>query len=135
MSDEDKTITEDSIPFYPDHVRRELWVTAGVGFVLLLVGLAGMLSPLGLGEMADPMNTPTDVKPEWYFLALYQLLKFIPKGVGAALPVAVVLLLALWPFVDRRPDRAPRSQRLRLALTAVILLLMLGLTLWAEVGS
>lgn len=132
MSGKDKTITEESIPFYPDHVRTELWVAGGIGFVLLFIGLVGMLSPLGLGEMADPMNTPVEVKPEWYFLALYQLLKFIPKGIGAALPVVVTALLALWPFIDRRPDKSPRSQRLRLALTAVIFLLLLGLTLWAE---
>lgn len=135
MSDEDETLIEDSIPFYPDHVRTELWVVGGVGFVLLLIGFIGVLFPLGLGEMADPLNTPADVQPEWYFLALYQLLKFIPKGVGAVLPVAIVVLLALWPFIDRRPDKSPRSQRLRLALTAVIFLLLLGLTLWAEVGA
>jgi cytochrome b6-f complex subunit 4 len=134
-SEEDKTITEESVPFYPDHVRTELWVAGGIGFLLLLVGITGLRYPLGLGEIADPMNTPAGVKPEWYFLALYQLLKFIPKGVGAVLPVATVVLLVLWPFIDRRPDQGFWVQRLRIAITTTILLLTLILTLWGEVGS
>lgn len=128
-------MSEESIPFFPDHVRTELKAVAVVSFVLLFVGIVGLLAPLGLGDMADPMSTPADVKPEWYFLALYQLLKVVPKGIGALLPIVVVLLLILWPFVDRKPDRSRRAQRMRMMLTAVIFLLLLGLTLWAEVGS
>ena len=125
---------EDSIPFYPDHVRTELWVTAGILGLAVIVGLVGLLAPVGLADPADPMNTPEHVKPEWYFLALYQVLKFIPKTPGAVLPVILLAVLALWPFLDRKPDRTPRAQRLRLYGVVIATIVILALTLWGELS-
>ena len=62
-------------------------MVAGIVFVALIFGVLGLLLPVGIGEPADPLNTPAHVKPEWYFLALYQLLKYIPKVAGVVLPI------------------------------------------------
>jgi len=125
---------EDSIPFYPDHVRTELKVVLGVLGVVIIVGILGLLAPLGLGEPADPLNTPLHVKPEWYFLALYQLLKFIPKTAGAVGPVLLVLLVTIWPFLDRKVETTNRNQRIRFIAVALGLIIMIALTIWGEVS-
>lgn len=128
-TDEDKTI-----PFYPDHVRTELKVALGILLVAGVIGVLALFSPVGLGDPADPFDTPAHVKPEWYFLGLYQLLKYIPKTTGAVLPVLAVLLILVWPFLDRVPDRNSRPQRIRLIVTAVIMFILVALTIWGEVS-
>lgn len=125
---------EESVPFFPDHVSTELRVVAGILVLVVVVGLLGVLAPIGLNEPADPLNTPEHVKPEWYFLSLYQVLKFIPKTAGAVLPVILLLLLALLPFLDRRQDRSPRTQRMRLYGVIVALIVIVALTLWGELS-
>jgi quinol-cytochrome oxidoreductase complex cytochrome b subunit len=130
----DTPLEKDSIPFYPDHVRTEFKVTLGVLAVFMLIGLVALFLPVGIGDPADPMNTPAHVKPEWYFLALYQLLKYIPKTTGAVIPVLAVLVLALWPFLDRKPDQSKRSQRIRLIAVIVGVVILIAMTIWGEVS-
>jgi len=134
MSDEQKTLEKDSIPFYPDHVRTELKVVIGILVVAVAVGTIGLFFPVGLGVPADPMDTPAHVKPEWYFLGLYQMLKYIPKTTGAVLPVIGLLLVAIWPFLDRKPDNSPRAQRVRLYAVSLGLVILIALTIWGELS-
>ena len=105
MSDIEHT-KEDTIPFFPDHVRTEFFVVLGVLAIVVIIAIAGLISPVGIGETADPLNTPAHVKPEWYFLATYQSLKLMPQdflGVSGKLlgvltqTVAFLVLLAV-PF-------------------------------------
>jgi cytochrome b6-f complex subunit 4 len=132
MPEEKITPDEASVPFYPDHLRTIAQVSGGLVIVLLAVGALGLIFPLGLGDPADPLDTPAHIKPEWYFLALYQLLKFIPKAVGAVIPLIIIAVLALLPFIDRQPDLSPRARRARIALTVLIFILAIGLTIWGE---
>lgn len=123
---------EDSIPFYPDHVRTEFRVVLGVLFVLFIIGLVTLLSPVGLGAPADPLDTPAHIKPEWYFTALYQLLKFIPKTVGVVIPLVAAVILALWPFLDRKADKSPRTLRVRFIVVSIIMVFLIVMTIWGE---
>lgn len=125
---------QDSIPFYPDHVRTEFKVVLGVLGVVVIIGILGLAAPLGLGEPADPLNTPMHVKPEWYFLALYQLLKYIPKTAGAVAPVIFVLLVAIWPFLDRKVETTNRNQRIRFIVVAIGMIALIAMTIWGEVS-
>jgi quinol-cytochrome oxidoreductase complex cytochrome b subunit len=125
---------DDTIPFYPDHVLTEFWVAVGILVIIIIIGLIGMFSPVGIGDPADPMDTPAHVKPEWYFLALYQLLKFIPKSAGAVGPVIAIILLTLLPFLDRKPDKSKKSQRIRFYTVLVLLIISIALTIWGEVS-
>lgn len=132
----EKHLTEESIPFYPDHISTEAKVTLGVLALVVVFGVIGLFNPVGLGEPADPLNTPTHIKPEWYFLGLYQVLKFesVSKTTGALIPVLAVLLLLVWPFIDRKPDRSPRIYRTRFIIVAVISVILIALTIWGEVS-
>jgi quinol-cytochrome oxidoreductase complex cytochrome b subunit len=129
-----KSHLNESIPFYPDHVSAELkvviWITAG----LMLLGVLGLLFPVGLGDPADPMNTPEHVKPEWYFLALYQILKYIPKTAGVVAPILAIALITVWPFLDRKPDTKVRVRQIRFWLVLVGLIIFIALTIWGEVS-
>lgn len=123
-----------SIPFFPDHVRTEFYVVLGILVIVAVVGILGQRMPVGLEDPADPMNTPLHVKPEWYFLSLYQLLKYIPKTTGAVLPVLLVVLVLIWPFLDRKPDKSKRVIRWRAIVVAAIIILIIALTIWGEVS-
>jgi cytochrome b6-f complex subunit 4 len=134
MSEVELNQQEETIPFYPDHVKTEFYVTIGVTAVVVLIGLIGLLRPLGLGDPADPLNTPAHVKPEWYFLALYQLLKYIPKTTGAVAPVLALALIAIWPFIDRKPDKSRKSYRNRMIFAIAIVIILIILTIWGEMS-
>lgn len=136
MPDESKdTVQEnDTVPFYPDHIRTELRVIIGITLLAIIVGSVGLIHPVGLGEPADPLNTPAHVKPEWYFLSLYQVLKFIPKTAGVVFPIIGMIVLTIWPFIDRRRDASPRNRYIRFSAVLVILFIIIALTIWGEVS-
>ncbi len=62
--------------FYPSFLFKEIFVMMLI-FILVAVILA-IYFPVGLGNPADPTDNLFIPKPEWYFLALYELLRFFP---------------------------------------------------------
>jgi cytochrome b6-f complex subunit 4 len=134
MSDTKPPLQEDSIPFFPDHVKTEFKVVVFLVVIAALVGVIGMVSPIGIGDPADPLNTPAHVKPEWYFLALYQLLKYIPKTLGVLIPIVALLILAIWPFLDPKIERTKRPAQLRTIAVIFVVILLIALTVWGEVS-
>lgn len=125
---------EKGVPFYPDHVALEAKVALGVVVLVVIIGVIGLFSPVGLGAPADPMDTPSHIKPEWYFLALYQLLRYIPETIGATSPVLAVVLLMIWPFLDQKPDQSKKSTKIRFWLSLVAVVIVLAMTIWGEVS-
>ena len=133
---------KDSIPFYPDHVKTEFYVMMGIIILAVIIGLLGLMFPVGLEAPADPLNTPLHVKPEWYFLFLYQVLKVIPPHVlgiqGTAFGVVSVLIVlvgaTLLPFFDRKEEKSRNAVWIRLAIAILGLLVVIALTIWGEVG-
>jgi quinol-cytochrome oxidoreductase complex cytochrome b subunit len=131
---------EDTIPFFPNYVILEVIVS----FVVLaaLVVLASLL-PSGLEEKADPFNTPQHIKPEWYFLWIYQFIK-LPSYVlgpglaaelsGILIPAIGVVLLIILPFLDRKPERHPRKRKLAMVITGLILAIFAALSIWGWVS-
>jgi quinol-cytochrome oxidoreductase complex cytochrome b subunit len=111
--------------FYPDHVAKES-VVFMVFFAILVVIV--FLLPPELGEKADAYRSPEGVKPEWYFLPTYQLLKYLPKILGIFVSVVPFVLLLLWPFLDRTPERRPskRSLSVTIGIGALVLAVFFG---------
>jgi quinol-cytochrome oxidoreductase complex cytochrome b subunit len=133
---------EDTIPFFPDHVKTEFYVVLGVLAIVVIIAIAGLIKPVGIGEPADPLNTPLHVKPEWYFLSLYQILKKIPpmvlgiegKLLGVVVPIILVGLIFIWPFLDNKPDKSRKVTWIRMAVAAVVVITIIALTIWGEVS-
>ena len=88
--------------FFSEYLIGEIPVWLALGTVL--IALAAAL-PRALHPEADPFaSAPEGIKPEWYFLAQYQLLKLFPgklEYVGLALMTAVPLAVLALPFLDR----------------------------------
>jgi len=68
------------MPFYPNFVLRELmfWM-----FALAVINFLAVFFPWELGIKADPFaSAPAGIRPEWYFMFMFQSLKFLPPNVG-----------------------------------------------------
>ncbi len=91
------------IPFFPNFMYRDI---LGWTLVLGLIVLLSSLFPWELGEKADILKpAPPHIRPEWFFVFMYQTLKYVPKAVGVfgfAIAGAVWVLL---PFFDRKSNR------------------------------
>ena len=132
---------KEGVPFFPDHFMTEFYVVIGIVVLAIIIGVLGMLFPVGLQAPADPLDTPLHVKPEWYFLALYQLLKYVPPtilGINGPMFAVVAIVLALlvvtiWPFLDRKAD-SKKAMRIRAIGVAVFVVLAIVLTIWGEVS-
>jgi cytochrome b6-f complex subunit 4 len=122
------------IRFYPELFRIELVVTVGAAIGVFVIGVLGQTHPVGLGEPADPLSTPAHIKPEWYFLGLYQAIKLVPKTAGTLLPILGMLVVLAWPFIDRRPDTSGRARWIRLAFVCLLLIVMVGFTVWGALS-
>ena len=114
-------------PFFPNYVLDE--VIAWAAFLAVLVALATVL-PAGLEEKANALETPAHVKPEWYFLSAYQLLKIVPREVGIMAPMVAIGALALLPFLDRNPEVRARKRLIALLIGVVAAVVTVGLTVW-----
>jgi quinol-cytochrome oxidoreductase complex cytochrome b subunit len=90
----------------------------------VLVSLS-ILAPFELGEKADPLNTPYAIKPEWYFLPMYQVLKYFPKLTGIFVVSLAPLMLFIWPFIDRSTERHPLKRPLSTAFGILVVLSLL----------
>ena len=114
-------------PFFPDYILDE--VIAWYAVLAVLVILASLF-PAGLEPKADPLVTPEHIKPEWYFLAVYQLLKVVPETVGVVAPVALVLVIVVLPLFDRGQEILPRRRPIAIACAALLLVGLAVLTFY-----
>lgn len=144
MNDQDKQLLkqryqeekERGVKFFPDIIYKDTIVAFSV--FILLVGLAAFVG-VSQEPPADPSDTSYIPRPEWYFLFLFELLKYFPgqiEFVGTVLiPGAAILALLLLPFLDRRIKRHPLNRPLATAVMTAIVVLMAGLTLQAALTT
>ncbi|GAB4376189.1 MAG: cytochrome b N-terminal domain-containing protein [Acidobacteriota bacterium] len=124
------------LKFFPDFFLRDLfgWLVA----LAVLAALAAFL-PWELGEKADPFAPAyKNIRPEWYFMFMFQTLKLVPGGEIAgieyeAIPIMLFnlagLLLVLVPFLDRGIVRNGRSPGFT-AIGVVAVAYIVGMTAW-----
>nr|ABO43134.1 cytochrome b [Serranus hepatus]ABO43135.1 cytochrome b [Serranus hepatus]ABS85031.1 cytochrome b [Serranus hepatus]ABS85032.1 cytochrome b [Serranus hepatus]ACZ67481.1 cytochrome b [Serranus hepatus] len=120
----------DKIPFHPYFSYKDL-----LGFAALLIALTSLalFSPNLLGDPdnftpANPLVTPPHIKPEWYFLFAYAILRSIPNKLGGVLALlASILVLMLVPLLHTSKQRGvtfrPCSQFLFWTLIADVAIL------------
>ncbi|MFQ5581625.1 MAG: cytochrome b N-terminal domain-containing protein, partial [Mariprofundaceae bacterium] len=101
---------------------------------LILVVLAVYFAPV-LRSPANPAVSPAHVAPEWYFLFLYELLKYFPQDlivVGTVvIPGFMAALLVALPFYNRNPERHPRKRWLAITFYFTGLVFIVTLTVMA----
>lgn len=95
-------------PFYPRQFRRDIaaWLV-----VLAAIFVLAIFLPPKLGPVANPADTQIIPRPEWYFLALFQILHYFTRQweiMGTLIvPGAMVVLLFILPWLDRGIQRNP----------------------------
>jgi cytochrome b6 len=123
-----------SMPFFPNFFLRDL-----VGWLCALGVLAALAAyfPAELGKKADPFQpAPIGIKPEWYFMAMFQTLKLLPSHIlgieGDLLGVlgfgVIGLILVAMPFLDRRAVAGKPSSRLAAGFGLLLIVYSIALT-------
>ena len=109
--------------FYPRQVLMDMALA-----LLLMVGL-GFLAyfhPAGLGPIANPADTQFLPRPEWYYLPMFEWLKYWegPKVVFAVvvIPGLLAALFFLMPFLDRKLERRPWRRPIPVLAVAFVML-------------
>nr|Q9T9A5.2 RecName: Full=Cytochrome b; AltName: Full=Complex III subunit 3; AltName: Full=Complex III subunit III; AltName: Full=Cytochrome b-c1 complex subunit 3; AltName: Full=Ubiquinol-cytochrome-c reductase complex cytochrome b subunit [Aepyceros melampus] len=120
----------DKIPFHPYYTIKDI---LGILLMILVLMLLVLFMPDLLGDPdnyipANPLNTPPHIKPEWYFLFAYAILRSIPNKLGGVLALVLsILILALMPMLHMSKQRSmmfrPISQCLFWILVADLLTL------------
>jgi quinol-cytochrome oxidoreductase complex cytochrome b subunit len=122
----DEKPLQEGRPFFPNHIIKEvMWAYIIIGVVLTLA----IFSPFPLHEKANPFVTPEGIKPEWYFLAGYQFLKYVPKVIGIIGIGIGIVVFFLIPFIDKRPYRHPKNRKgmVRLAIAVLVIAVIFGI--------
>jgi len=123
------------IPFFPNFLLRDtlLWL-----MVLNVLLFLAVFFPWELGEKADAFaSAPQGIKPEWYFMFMFQTLKLIPGHVwfmeGEVLGIMAFMIAGIaWmlvPFWEakRRADGRPRTVTI---IGVMAIIYMLAMTIW-----
>lgn len=132
---------EGGIPFWPNHALKEI---AAAFLVIGLLATLTLLSPAPMHPKADAFSTPEHIKPEWVFLAAYQILKatevlrflgdWAPKVIGILIEVVFVFLLFMIPFIDKNPERAYRKRPIAIGLGILFVLFFVLFTVWGHIS-
>ena len=125
------------MPFFPNFMLRDLllWL-----IVLNLLAILAVYFPAELGHKANAFSSaPAGIKPEWYFLFMFQSLKYFPSHilfadgevVGICLFGLAGLLWLLVPFWDRKTSRGEHNRFINyLGIFAVMFIIILTILGW-----
>jgi mono/diheme cytochrome c family protein len=123
---------EHGVPFFPDALFKDALVA-----LLVFILLAALATLVGapLEARADPADSSYTPRPEWYFLFLFQMLKYFPGSLEVVgvfvLPTLVILLLLMLPFIDRSAKRHFLNRPVITGVTTILTVAILLLTVQA----
>ncbi len=115
--------------FYPFYLAKD---AVAVLLALAVVALLVWKFPAEIGEIADPASTSYNPRPDWYFLFLFQALKYFPGSMEAVaavmLPGLALLILVTVPFFDRRMRQHPLDRPFATGIAFSVLAGVIALT-------
>lgn len=115
--------------FYPYSLAKD---AIAVVLVFAIVAALAWRSPPEVGNIADPTETGFNPRPEWYFLFLFQLLKYFPGSLesvaAVVLPSLAILVLLALPFLDPRLRRHPLDRPVATGLNLATVVALVWLT-------
>jgi ubiquinol-cytochrome c reductase cytochrome b subunit len=124
---------EKTEPFYPRQVLMDLSLTA---LLIVALGFISFFVPAPLGPPANPADARYVPRPEWYYLPIFQWLKYWhgAASVIGVLVVPAILVLAVLavPFLDRSIERRPWKRPIAMGGYAFVLFTLIGLGLRSE---
>ncbi len=117
-------------PFYPDQVFEDV---VGILVLFLILVSVTLFVPVPLEDVADVTNANYDPRPEWYFLFLFQLLKYFQgpfEIIGTfVIPTVGILLLLFLPFLDLSGREVLWKRPVALTVTSICVVGIVGLTI------
>jgi cytochrome b6 len=126
-----------TMPFFPNFLLRDLllWL-----LILNVLAILAVFFPSELGRKAELFaSAPAGIKPEWYFLFMFQTLKYIPghviifegEVVGILIFMVAGVLWLLVPFWDSKSSKGQENRLINyLGLFAVIFIIVLTILGW-----
>ncbi len=126
-----------TIPFFPNFILRDMlfWL-----IVLNILAILAVFFPWELGRKADAfVAAPAGIKPEWYFLFMFQTLKYIPATIftidgeilGILLFTFAGVLWTLIPFWDSKSSRGEENRTLNyIGIGIVVFIIVLTISGW-----
>lgn len=138
MELENKPLNEKKVmPFFPNFLLRDLllWL-----IILNILAVLAVFFPAELGEKAELFApAPQGIRPEWYFLFMFQTLKYIPSSIlsmegeiiGIMFFALAGLLWLLVPFWDRKSSRGRKNRLINyIGIAAVCFIIVLTIIGW-----
>jgi cytochrome b6 len=125
------------MPFFPNFFLRDLllWLV-----VLNIIAILAVFFPAEIGLKADPLaSAPAGIKPEWYFLFMFQTLKYFPahflfvegEVAGVLLFSFAGLLWMLVPFWDKRSSKGQLNRKINyIGIFSVLFIIILTSLGW-----
>jgi ubiquinol-cytochrome c reductase cytochrome b/c1 subunit len=132
---------QDSIPFHPYYTVKDMF---GLSVFLVIYAVFVFYMPNFLGDpqnyiQANPLQTPPEIVPEWYFLPFYAMLRSVPdilfvpaKLAGVIAMFSSIFVLFFLPWLD---TSRVRSAHFRPVYKWVFWLLVIDCTLLGYVGA
>jgi menaquinol-cytochrome c reductase cytochrome b/c subunit len=120
------------VKFWPDIIYKDVVISFALFIVLVILA-----TWIGVTQepKADPSDSTYIPRPEWYFLFLFQMLKYFPgslEWVGTTIiPIIAVMALFLLPFFDRNPRRFWKSRPWAIAIMSIAVVGIILLTMLA----
>ncbi|MGE5621090.1 MAG: cytochrome b [archaeon] len=126
-----------TMPFFPNFMLRDLllWL-----IVLNVLAILAVFFPADLGEKAELFApAPAGIRPEWYFLFMFQILKYLPANIffiegevfGIVLFSIAGLLWLLVPFWDSKSSRGSKNRLINyIGIAAVSIIIALTIVGW-----
>jgi ubiquinol-cytochrome c reductase cytochrome b subunit len=121
---------EKTEPFYPRQVLMDLALTA---LLIVALGFISFFVPATLGPPANPADAQYVPRPEWYYLPIFQWLKYwhgAASVIGVlVIPAILVAAVLAVPFLDRSVERRPWKRPIAMGAYAFVVFTLIGLGL------
>jgi ubiquinol-cytochrome c reductase cytochrome b subunit len=125
-----RQLEKDGVPFFGDALIKDVLFSALA--VTVVVIIAAVLGPKGPSGPPDPALADANPRPEWPFLWLFALLSLSPPAIETfimlVLPVVIVMVLLMVPFISNRGERAPSRRPVAVLMVVAIYTALAALT-------
>jgi ubiquinol-cytochrome c reductase cytochrome b subunit len=119
--------------FYPRQVLMDLSLTA---LLIIALGLLCFFVPVELGPPANPADAHYVPRPEWYYLPIFQWLKYWHGSLSVVgvmvIPGVLVAAIIALPFLDRSTERRPWKRPIAMSAYAFVMFAFVGLGLRSQ---